>query len=154
MSSDVVRKVGRGGAGNFFSKASEDLEAQDTRVVPPPVGAPATAASPAPGPTLTRTGRGGAGNLHDPAANSSDPAERESVAKKLRAVVKANLAKPRAGLSGRGGAGNWAADTSAAAVDREEREKKEALDAQVLRAVEAGLPTPPRTYHLHNRDMV
>ena len=51
-------------------------------------------------------------------------------------------------ISGRGGAGNWAASNAAAAEAEEEQKRKEAaIAAQIQQDVDAGLSMPPKTYH-------
>lgn len=63
------------------------------------------------------------------------------------------VAKPKAGLSGRGGAGNWSADVNAlAAAEGEEKQKQAELEARIMQDVEAGLPPPPPAYHHSGRD--
>ncbi|KAL0931863.1 uncharacterized protein CTRU02_212816 [Colletotrichum truncatum] len=151
--SDVFRKVGRGGAGNFYSKKdvedaekakSEDVEAQKD-------AASATAASPT-SPTTTssayaRAGRGGAGNFHD-SSSLPDAKQQQEVAGKTRAAVNASLARSTRGASGRGGAGNYG-DSTVPGSDTtdEEVRRKEALEKKIIEDVEAELPMPPKTYY-------
>ncbi|KAK4456285.1 hypothetical protein QBC34DRAFT_420016 [Podospora aff. communis PSN243] len=150
-SSDVYRRVGRGGAGNWYSKkdveeaekaqASADLEAQKAAVTP----APATDSAP----VYARAGRGGAGNFKDQAsAAASIKAEREE-AERTKAAVAATAGKARVGLSGRGGVGNWSDSTTplGAVVQQEEQQKVEDLELKVLKDVEAGLAMPAPAYH-------
>ncbi|KAK9771079.1 hypothetical protein SCAR479_12203 [Seiridium cardinale] len=191
---DAYRKVGRGGAGNFYSpkdveeatKApSNDLEAQkpapadelpsDPAEAPrnqPPAGASAT-------PAYARTGRGGAGNFVDPLAASSSSTRPHSHSQQPRPATVhstgnqsfaqpsgpadpaapsstgAQRAPPRAGLTGRGGAGNWASTEDQKTVDEEqERKRKEAIDKGVFDDVRAGLKEPGRAHtrvHPHGR---
>ncbi|KAK4114137.1 hypothetical protein N656DRAFT_767155 [Canariomyces notabilis] len=69
MSSDVFRKVGRGGAGNFYSKKDiEEAEKATSAAAPPLNGPGAGAEAGASGsgstvPSYARGGRGGAGNF-------------------------------------------------------------------------------------------
>jgi len=50
--------------------------------------------------------------------------------------------------------GNWADDAAhRRAAEEEERRKEEEMEAKIRNDVEAGLKPPPRTYHLHNRDV-
>ncbi len=58
--------------------------------------------------------------------------------------------KSRAGLTGRGGVGNWS-DSAAQTQEalQEERRKAQDLDAKVLQEVEAGLAMPARVYNQH-----
>lgn len=87
---DAYRKVGRGGAGNFYSQkdiedvtknaeSSRDLEAQKpapadeppSDPAEPPSNQPPSAGAPSSTPVYARTGRGGAGNFVDPLTASS-----------------------------------------------------------------------------------
>ncbi|KAK0711089.1 hypothetical protein B0H67DRAFT_646496 [Lasiosphaeris hirsuta] len=151
-SDQVYRRVGRGGAGNWYSKkdveeaeklqAAADLEAQKHAATPAAVAAAAAAES---APAYTRAGRGGAGNFKDAAtAAASVQLEREEV---LRAQA-SSTAKPRtAGLSGRGGAGNWN-DTTALGGAQQERDQRkvEDLELKVLQDVDAVLAAPAPAY--------
>ncbi|KAK7428570.1 hypothetical protein QQZ08_005008 [Neonectria magnoliae] len=146
---DVYRKVGRGGAGNFYAPTadgndSKDLEAQNlsTSVAATPDRSSAQ--------VPTRAGRGGAGNYVDP-ANMPNAREQEEMANKTAAAVNASLKKHhqlRGGLAahGRGGAGNWK-------VDEEEDRKKAAdeesvkLEQKVKDAVDQGLKKPEKVHH-------
>ncbi|KAM5351325.1 hypothetical protein ACJ41O_004048 [Fusarium nematophilum] len=136
---DVYRKVGRGGAGNYYASKPDDASKVSC---PPPHRLPFSctgfpydlivenshtrkdleaqelATTPAPPPDRStahvpaRAGRGGAGNYVDP-ANLPDAREQEEMADKTAAAVNASLKKnhhTRGGLAGRGGAGNWQAD--------------------------------------------
>ncbi|CAK7202645.1 hypothetical protein SEUCBS139899_005371 [Sporothrix eucalyptigena] len=167
MSMDVFR-VGRGGAGNWYSKKDQeeaekrDIEAQKSAAESGAASQPPVAPQPQQTP-YTRGGRGGAGNFYDSAA--VEAAERDEAIEAARvqattttaatpasidapAVVTPSSARPRPGLSGRGGAGNWAASAAAAAEQEEEQRRKEAaIAAQIEQDVEAGLPMPPKTYH-------
>ncbi|KAL1899409.1 hypothetical protein Sste5346_002805 [Sporothrix stenoceras] len=167
MSMDVFR-VGRGGAGNWYSKKDqEEAEKRDVEAQANAAGTEAASQPPiAPQPQqtpYTRGGRGGAGNFYDSAAVAA--AERDEAVEAARvqatttkttippsvdapAVVTSSSARPKPGLSGRGGAGNWAASAAAAAELEEEQKRKEAaIAAQIQQDVEAGLPMPPKTYH-------
>ncbi|CAK7239256.1 MAG: hypothetical protein STHCBS139747_000685 [Sporothrix thermara] len=167
MSMDIFR-VGRGGAGNWYSKKDQeeaekrDVEAQKNAAETGASSKPPVAPQPQQTP-YTRGGRGGAGNFYDSAAVAA--AERDEAIEAARvqatttaasvpasadapAVVTSSSARPRPGLSGRGGAGNWAASAAAAAEQEEaQRRKEEAIAAQIEHDVEAGLPMPPKTYH-------
>lgn len=63
--------------------------------------------------------------------------------------------KPRTGLNGRGGAGNWADDSATekdgAAAEGQARQQQ--IADQVAHDIDASLPPPPKTYHQHDRDM-
>lgn len=66
-----------------------------------------------------------------------------------------NVLKPKTGLSGRGGVGNWShadAAAQAAAVEEEERKRRELLEAKIRQDVESDLPPPPPTYHTQGRE--
>ncbi|KAI0128853.1 hypothetical protein BJ170DRAFT_682641 [Xylariales sp. AK1849] len=177
---DAYRKVGRGGAGNFYSQkdideaakpsGSTDLEAQKPAAAdeppsdpaePPAEGPPSTSTSTSTTgaasstPVYSRTGRGGAGNFVDPLTASSaniqshskpHPATVHSVGNQSFAPGSTERG-PRAGLSGRGGAGNWTGDESQKVFDEEqERKRKAALDAKVFDDVKAGLQEPGRAH--------
>ncbi|KAK0623548.1 hypothetical protein B0T14DRAFT_183325 [Immersiella caudata] len=135
---DVYRKVGRGGAGNFYSK--KDVEEAEKATPTTDSSAPVSYA---------RAGRGGAGNFKDQAsAAASLRAEREE-AERTKAAVAASAGKARVGLSGRGGVGNWSdsATPLGAVVQQEEQQKVEDLELKVLKDVEAGLSMPAPAYH-------
>ncbi|KAK5990012.1 hypothetical protein PT974_08275 [Cladobotryum mycophilum] len=150
---DALRKVGRGGAGNYYSAkeaddASKDLEAQKLNLpidhVPPGVG------------LVARAGRGGAGNFVDPAQNARD---QEQLAHETAAAVRSNVKNNNSnnhqaqggGLSGRGGAGNFNSSSSKAeqAKRREEEDKSRIahLETKVKEAVESGLKVPEKVHH-------
>ncbi|KAK0722934.1 hypothetical protein B0T26DRAFT_641380 [Lasiosphaeria miniovina] len=160
MSSEVFRRVGRGGAGNWYSQKEvndaektlrADIEAQK-KAAADAAGQPDSASATAQQsvPVYVRGGRGGAGNVAPAAAEALQ--ERDE-AEKTRAVVAATP-KPRTGLSGRGGMGNWRDSTAPQQQSQPQDQKKvEDLELQVLQDVEAGLPPPPRTYHQHDREM-
>ncbi|KAF7543986.1 hypothetical protein G7Z17_g10307 [Cylindrodendrum hubeiense] len=148
---DVYRKVGRGGAGNFYAppaddKDSKDLEAQalGTSVAPTPDSTTTQVA--------TRAGRGGAGNYVDP-ANMPDAREQEEMASKTAAAISASLKKNNqihGGHSGRGGAGNWKTDDEG---DRKKAATEESalgvkLEKQVKEAVDKGLKMPAKVHHI------
>ncbi|KLU87520.1 hypothetical protein MAPG_06519 [Magnaporthiopsis poae ATCC 64411] len=157
MSDDVYRRVGRGGAGNFYSKkdvedvekaskAAIDLEAQKTD--------PSSLEEAAPAPAqYSRAGRGGAGNFYEGggAGSSDDSAE----ARRVQALVGASLAQPKQGAhGGRGGMGNWSSDSGTTAqAQGDERARMSLLQAKILKDVDAGLAPPPKTYHQSDRDV-
>ncbi|KPM37761.1 hypothetical protein AK830_g8794 [Neonectria ditissima] len=160
---DVYRKVGRGGAGNYYAPTADDpdskpspayalwqtqdLEAQNlsTSVAATPDRSSAQ--------VPTRAGRGGAGNYVDP-ANMPDAREQEEMANRTAAAVNASLKKHhqvRGGLAahGRGGAGNWK-------IDDEDERKKAAdeesalgvkLEQKAKDAVDQGLKMPEKVHH-------
>ncbi|KAF5027240.1 hypothetical protein F66182_656 [Fusarium sp. NRRL 66182] len=149
---DAYRRVGRGGAGNYYpsNKADDaakdkDLEAQNlaTDEAPPPDRS--TASVPA------RAGRGGAGNYVNP-ADLPDAREQDEMAEKTAAAVNASLKKnhnTRGGLGGRGGAGNWRADEDG---KESEKSRGEELAKKVRDEVEKGLKMPERVHHGHGND--
>ncbi|KAK3692526.1 hypothetical protein B0T22DRAFT_447464 [Podospora appendiculata] len=174
MSSEpVFRRVGRGGAGNWYSKQdiedaekktqAADLEGQKTKQASAPLAATTTAANAAStAAAYARGGRGGAGNFAPPTAVSGIDAsttqhEREQGTERTKAAVAAS--KPRTGgLSGRGGVGNWMDSATAAAGGEtpqkveQERKKLEEMELEVLKNVEAGLAMPRPAYHKQDRD--
>ncbi|KAF4983223.1 hypothetical protein FZEAL_1326 [Fusarium zealandicum] len=147
---DVYRKVGRGGAGNYYAAtkaddASRDLEAQDlaTTLAPPPDRASAQVPA--------RAGRGGAGNYVNP-ADLPDAREQSEMADKTAAAISASLKRnqhQRGGLAGRGGAGNWKADEEQARED--ERTRGEEMERKAKEAVEKGLKMPEKVHHGQER---
>lgn len=172
---EAYRKVGRGGAGNFYSKkdieelnstsqATGDLEAQKPAPADAPPSDPAEA--PAAGPPATsgtsssssapvyaRTGRGGAGNFVDPLTASSGsvhPDAQPHPAAIVHSTGNQSLAQapapPR--LSGRGGAGNFAGGGEQRIIDggEQERKRKEAIDNDIFADVRAGLREPGRAH--------
>ncbi|KAL8420069.1 hypothetical protein RB594_003010 [Gaeumannomyces avenae] len=161
MADEVYKRVGRGGAGNFYSKrdvedaakaskASTDLEAQKTAssLAQPPAASGGSA-------PYSRAGRGGAGNFYD-GGDAADSAERSAEARKAHALVGASLAQLRSGgLGGRGGAGNWSDSNGGdgGAVPPWERPTMDQLQAKIVKDVDAGLAPPPKTYHQSERDV-
>ncbi|KAH6624999.1 hypothetical protein B0J18DRAFT_429897 [Chaetomium sp. MPI-SDFR-AT-0129] len=184
MSSEVFRRVGRGGAGNFYSKqdvqeadkvSKEDIEAQtaDPLTLTRTTTTGTASGQPGPGPSYTRAGRGGAGNFTFPspttdsngeapdaaaaAAKQTEEAAAEAEADRLQVTdaVAASLATraKTGGLSGRGGAGNWATGADSTEIrEREqvEREKAAELSRKALEDVELGLAVPQRVYTRRN----
>ncbi|KAK3900110.1 putative mitochondrial DnaJ chaperone [Staphylotrichum tortipilum] len=170
MTTDVFRRIGRGGAGNFYSQkdvqeaeeaaaATADLEAQTpnpTALTRTLTSASITTTSSTP--SYARAGRGGAGNFTfpdpsstpAPAPSTEQQQQDEQETERNRAAVAASIAARArtGGLGGRGGAGNWTGGNSAATVSVEEQKKvEEELELRVLRDVEGGLAMPPRAYH-------
>ncbi|KAL2881309.1 hypothetical protein SGCOL_003259 [Colletotrichum sp. CLE4] len=132
--SDVFRKVGRGGSGNFFSKKEvdnaeranpEDIEAQKSTDVAASSTSPTSS-----GPDLFARTK-----------------QQEELASKTQAAVNASIARSAArGASGRGGAGNYTGSVPGAETT-EEVKRKEALEKKIIEDVEAGLPMPPKAFH-------
>ncbi|KAK4146963.1 uncharacterized protein C8A04DRAFT_25157 [Dichotomopilus funicola] len=185
MSSEVFRRVGRGGAGNFYSQqdvqeadrvSKEDIEAQtaDPLTLTRTTTAGTTSGQPGPGPSYTRAGRGGAGNFTFPspttdsnggaasdaaAAAAKQPEEAAAAAEADRLQVTDAVAASLAtraktgGLSGRGGAGNWATGTDSIEIrerEKAERVKAAELSRKALEDVELGLAVPQRVYTRRN----
>lgn len=150
---DVVWKVGRGGAGN------EDLEAQDKTEDESDSNTEMAESQLSSG-KYSHAGRGGAGNHHEPSTN-------EPLADITRILTSPSTAsgpasnppttqqqsQPRSlGISmGRGGAGNWF-ETAAKKEKREaeeERRRQEEVDRverMVRESIEAKLTKPERSY--------
>ena len=160
MSSDVFRRVGRGGAGNFYSQKDvedaenarpKDLEAQQQKTATSQHTT--TQATSNSAPAYSRAGRGGAGNFYE-AGTISESIEREQEVQKTKAAVAASgNARSRGGLTGRGGMGNWADDSADVERVKEEEKKKEVIEAKILEDVEAGLKLPAKAYHQHDREV-
>ncbi|KAM7197751.1 hypothetical protein V8F33_005475 [Rhypophila sp. PSN 637] len=160
----VYRRVGRGGAGNWYSKKDveevekaqqqADIEAQKQNI--PSAAGPANpiAAST----QYHRAGRGGAGNFHEPATapDGVDPMavqQTEEQIEKIKAAVAAQ--KPRTGgMGGRGGVGNWSNSNSVNVQqqEKEEQKKVQEVELRVLKDVEAGLAMPKPAYQRASTD--
>jgi hypothetical protein len=171
MASEPYRKVGRGGAGNFYSKKdvedaskteTSDLEAQK---IPSTIDLASTPSSSQPPPQYLHTGRGGAGNFNIPSSNppflpttddpslpvsSTSPPQNHSAILTTKEKAKENPHSNNglSGYRGRGGVGNWNdADAGEKARAREEEEGiKMSVDERVRRDVEAMLRRPERAY--------
>jgi hypothetical protein len=171
MESEPYRKVGRGGAGNFYSKKdvedaskteTSDLEAQKT---PSTIDLASTLSSSQPLPEYLHTGRGGAGNFTTPSSNTpslpitddssistsstSQPQNHSAISTtKEKAKEKLHSNNGSSGYRGRGGVGNWNdADAGEKERAREEDEGiKMRVDERVRRDVEAVLRRPERAY--------
>ncbi|KAI4221557.1 MAG: hypothetical protein L6R36_006826 [Xanthoria steineri] len=148
MASDTYRKVGRGGAGNYYSnqdiqqaqkQAAEDLEAQ-------PIVADDPRAANAKEPEYIHSGRGGAGNY----STASDPAERKRSVDMAPSTRERTV--PEGGFYGRGGAGNLRGSDKGSSVDdaeiRASEVQKQAYE-QTVQDVEKGLKAPEKA-HLAN----
>ena len=104
-------------------------------------------------PAYVRAGRGGAGNFKDAAVAAASIQREREEAQRTKAAVAASITKPRVGLGGRGGAGNWTTNEPHAAAQREEEQKLvEDLELKVLRDVEAGLAMPAPAYRQAERE--
>ncbi|TFB05916.1 hypothetical protein CCMA1212_002113 [Trichoderma ghanense] len=150
---DALRKVGRGGAGNFVSskeadEVAKDLEAQQLKAA---ASVSATPSQHPHGPA--KVGRGGAGNFIDP----KHAAQEENLqADETGTAVSRHPQPHRAGWSGRGGAGNFhadqVADTERAREEEDGRSRAE-LDRKIKEAVEGALKLPDKVHHhLHKED--
>ncbi|PTB64275.1 hypothetical protein BBK36DRAFT_1124750 [Trichoderma citrinoviride] len=160
LDQDALRKVGRGGAGNYVSskeadEASKDLEAQQLKAA---ASVSATPSQHPHGPA--KVGRGGAGNFIDPRHAAQHNEDQQLADETGTAVASSGLrghAQPhRAGWSGRGGAGNFHADLAAdeerAREDEDGRSKAE-LDRKIKEAVEGALKLPDKVHHhLHKEE--
>lgn len=170
MSSEVFRRVGRGGAGNWYSKkdiedaekAAADLEAQKKSssgsTSPSTLERSITSAQTSSLSSSRAGGRGGAGNFYDASATDAAAAqqqeeEKEAELEELTRVVTASIQRPNLSgrLSGRGGAGNYSDNAARSAQNRmdpeQQRKMIEDLNERVLQDVEAGLAIPRPAYH-------
>ncbi|KAL2213243.1 hypothetical protein CC79DRAFT_1316079 [Sarocladium strictum] len=149
---DVYRKVGRGGAGNFYSKptetdeASKDLEAQHPDPSTQPLAS--SGATPVPG-QYARAGRGGAGNFVD----SSTAKEQQSAEENITAKASASAAKPvsRMALGGRGGAGNYHQKQQEAEEAQLEKQRAEEMERKAKAEVDGGLKAPEKVMLAQDR---
>ncbi|KAK9435978.1 hypothetical protein VB005_10783 [Metarhizium brunneum] len=153
---DVFRKVGRGGAGNFYSvkddkaaaaaaAADRDLERQDPVVTTVPD--PATPGQP------IRAGRGGAGNYIDP-SQLPDADEKSRISKEVTAAVTSSLKKhPSRAMGGRGGAGNWTGEEHEKPHGEEGGNAAHELERKVKEAVEKGLKIPDKVHHGREKEI-
>ncbi|KAL8893674.1 MAG: hypothetical protein Q9192_005030 [Flavoplaca navasiana] len=145
MASDTYRKVGRGGAGNYYSsqdiqqaqkQAAEDVEAQ-------PVIAGEFRATNAKEPEYTHSGRGGAGNY----STASDAAERKRSVDMTPDTRERTV--PEGGFYGRGGAGNLRGSDKDSAIDGKDTAAGEAQKQtyeETVQDVEKGLRAPEKAY--------
>ncbi|PKS06838.1 hypothetical protein jhhlp_006914 [Lomentospora prolificans] len=142
--SDVFRRVGRGGAGNFISPSATDTAEDPARDVEaqklPPVPVAPAAQQHQP---YARVGRGGAGNFHD-AADAPEETQ-EQVAARTDTTMAASASGPRTGLMGRGGMGNWS-DAPSQQQQEAEKQKQAVVEKQVVQDVDAGLKAPAKAY--------
>ncbi|KAG5954832.1 hypothetical protein E4U57_003955 [Claviceps arundinis] len=150
---DVFRKVGRGGAGNYYSAtkqdalaAEKDLERQDdlARLVAahPSDGAGAGAAS-------LRAGRGGAGNFVDAAQVPAAQEEERKLAQEVSQAVSTSHSNTNQ-MGGRGGAGNWAGEQQEEGAGLQSMEE---LERRVAEVVERGLKIPEKVHHGREKDV-
>ncbi|KAG5977507.1 hypothetical protein E4U55_006736 [Claviceps digitariae] len=173
---DVFRKVGRGGAGNFYSVKKhdelskktiqpirltnllqKDLERQDDLAHPVVVAATRDASS------SLRAGRGGAGNFVDAAQVPAAQEEERNMAREvLTASLKRRSSSNKNRMGGRGGAGNWAGEEGTDGVEGERDDKQdeeaglsrtEELERKVAEVVQEGLKVPGRVHHGREKDV-
>jgi len=147
---DVYRKVGRGGAGNFYpskkaDEAAKDLEAQELDTSLPPLVATTSRSS---NPGMSHGGRGGAGNFVD-SSEFARRQEEEDANETAAAVAKSRKAAPAQGgaLGGRGGAGNWKGNQQAPATVEREHKLGEEMERKVKEVVDQGLKMPEKVHH-------
>ncbi|KAG5921564.1 hypothetical protein E4U61_006579 [Claviceps capensis] len=146
---DAFRKVGRGGAGNYYSvtkqdalAAEKDLERQDDQ-------ARLVAAHP-PDTTSLLAGRGGAGNFVDAAQVPGAQEEERILAQKVSQAVSTS-ANHTNQMGGRGGAGNWAGEQQEEGAGLQSTEEE--LERRVAEAVGRGLKIPERVHHGREKDV-
>jgi len=162
MADEIYKKVGRGGAGNYYTKKDiEDLDHQqkDLEAQTPSLESAAISASDLPSPPSSeyhRTGRGGAGN-YVPASNANALDRKELTripsagSGNAKVQEKIGSDKTYRGTSGRGGAGNWrqTREEEERRLTNDEEEKKMAgslVQQQVREDVERGLQMPSKAY--------
>ncbi|KAG0646861.1 hypothetical protein D0Z07_6249, partial [Hyphodiscus hymeniophilus] len=170
---DMYRKVGRGGAGNFYSqKDAEDVAKADLDDVEVNASSSRTddlaraVSASKPPPEYLHTGRGGAGNWVQPSELNAKGLEQiafPGATSPTGTLGPVDSSNPGVGMSkrvlgaskpsyrgGRGGAGNYVdfAEEERARKDQEERVKrvKRETEERITRDVEAGLSKPPRAY--------
>ncbi|KAM3068735.1 hypothetical protein ACMFMG_010911 [Clarireedia jacksonii] len=171
MADEIYKKVGRGGAGNFYSKqdidnvtksAAADLEAQSLPLSKQATATTAAAVAASQPPEYQHTGRGGAGNYITPSMLSSAGLTQTTTshadstinpAPPYQVHANANAGAQRSSVvykGGRGGVGNYEVVGDAGeGRDRErerEREREEEIERRVLGDVETGLTKPGKAY--------
>ncbi|KAH9898849.1 hypothetical protein F4778DRAFT_171727 [Xylariomycetidae sp. FL2044] len=140
---------------------SLDDDEPPTDPADPPISVPASRV-PAGSGGYARTGRGGAGNYVDPAAPAptEDPPQPPpaSVPSPQQQHQQNRTGGGGGGLVGRGGAGNWAPSSNSNSKGEhggepydaeQERRRKEALDANILKDIRESLPQPPKIHYMH-----
>ncbi|OAA38894.1 hypothetical protein NOR_06547 [Metarhizium rileyi] len=173
---DVLRKVGRGGAGNFYSAKDDGPAAaaittdrvrltdahamnrhrpeltsrQDLERQDPIV---TTIQDPAAAGQPVRAGRGGAGNYIDP-SQLPHTDDKNRIANEVAAAVTSSLKKhPHRAMGGRGGAGNWTGEEQEPRKEDEAGSTTEQLERKVKEAVERGLKIPEKVHHGREKEM-
>ncbi|KAH6719961.1 hypothetical protein DL95DRAFT_145699 [Leptodontidium sp. 2 PMI_412] len=160
--SDVYRKVGRGGAGNYYSKQdivdatknTGDIESQ----TPSSTTVNTSTSHSSPAPEYLHTGRGGAGNWVQPSELKSHGLTQQSEDMHSTATTRPAEAPAQRVLGsskptyrgGRGGAGNYFDDGEekrrVEEEERREREREREVQGRVEEDVERGLKRPERAY--------
>ncbi|QPH01435.1 hypothetical protein C2857_005635 [Epichloe festucae Fl1] len=180
-SEDVLRKVGRGGAGNFYSVRKEDeLAAEKVPTIsicgtktlvpkarkrghsgrkPSQIYADLQRQDDESSPVVSsqgsnvRAGRGGAGNFIDP-SQLPDAQGKARMSKEVTEAVTSSLKKHPQRMGGRGGAGNWAGEEQKESADEEQGlSKTEELERRIKDAVEKGLRVPEKVHHGREKDV-
>ena len=169
MASEQYRKVGRGGAGNYYSpqdlgdvakhinqvhnieaalKSQTNIRLQDVEAQAATGDTPIEDPEAKPS-DYAHSGRGGAGN-YKPTANSTAP----GIASDLSTSIK-QTPIPEGGHGGRGGAGNFRGSVSLeggqSEVERANKLQQEAY-AKTVEDVEKGMK-PPEKAHLVNEKL-
>ncbi|KAI9891100.1 MAG: hypothetical protein M1814_003299 [Vezdaea aestivalis] len=156
MSSEAYRKVGRGGAGNFYTKSdiakqearlSADVEAQ-TAPLTSSETMQSVAATPSSQNAYAHMGRGGAGNFYSP---KDLPVKGEFSGQVDGTAPSVGQVEVTRGYVGRGGAGNY---TSAERRSGEQRrsgegkrsgeQRRSADERRIAQDVEQGLEKPEK----------
>ncbi|KAL8669371.1 MAG: hypothetical protein Q9168_006032 [Polycauliona sp. 1 TL-2023] len=144
MASETYRKVGRGGAGNYYS--SQDIQEAQKQIAEDVEAQPMTAgklgAADAKGPEYIHSGRGGAGNY----SSASDAAERKRSVDMTPSTREPTV--PEGGFYGRGGAGNlrgWDKDPSDS-TDTGASEGQKQTYEDTVKDVEKGLRAPEKAH--------
>merc|ERR1712225_77130 len=148
--SDIYKKVGRGGAGNYYSKQdiadatknATDIESQTSSHTHTQAHSTSS-----PAPEYQHTGRGGAGNWVQPSelkshglAQQSEDMHSTETTRPAEAPAQRVMGSSKPTYrGGRGGAGNYFDD------GEEERRKRE-VQGRVEGDVERGLKRPERAY--------
>ncbi|KAI9816451.1 MAG: hypothetical protein M1827_001583 [Pycnora praestabilis] len=153
MAAEVYRRVGRGGAGNYYSqkdvqdatkRTAEDLEAAKTTTASTSDEEPPQVVQ-----DYAHMGRGGAGNYYSPPdlQQNGTFAGSNNAGEATAAVSEGSGADK--GYRGRGGAGNYIAgneETRKVEAEKQAKEMQEGVHVKVMQDVEAGLAPPPKAH--------